>query len=236
MIASIPREHRGRRDQVYRSLRWGGFGIPAPAVCLSPHPDRRQPDCPNPYTIRDHRHTGVPWERRACQSTSMSPRVGRRRDHPRLSEMPQPVRNDDVELGRGPHRRAAEAKRPAAAAAGHRSSASRRAPSWVDRSGGPRRATRHPPAVAAGVPSTLAGTGPVVCVSIRYTLDQARLDVTSPGSTGGSGRRTTPRWVRPELRVGSGKTSVQDWAGRFRRLTRTCCAQPDADDRMPRRR
>lgn len=42
MIVSISREHRGSRDQVYRSLRWDGFGNPAPAVWLSPHPDRRR--------------------------------------------------------------------------------------------------------------------------------------------------------------------------------------------------
>ena len=42
LIVSIPRENRASRDQVYRSLRWDGFGNPAPAVWLSPHPDRRR--------------------------------------------------------------------------------------------------------------------------------------------------------------------------------------------------
>ncbi len=42
LVVSIPRENRASRDQVYRSLRWDGFGNPAPAVWLSPHPERRR--------------------------------------------------------------------------------------------------------------------------------------------------------------------------------------------------
>ncbi|MDH6285015.1 PaaX family transcriptional regulator [Prescottella agglutinans] len=42
LVVTIPRENRASRDRVYRSLRWDGFGNPAPAVWLSPYSDRRR--------------------------------------------------------------------------------------------------------------------------------------------------------------------------------------------------